>query len=239
MSSKLTVLKDKKGNIDKVVIKDVTFYYPCISRPKAIYDDRKLPYDKARKEYSVQIGVNEDVADAWDELFDKQNAKKMSNEKFIEQFQLKAEEGGDVNKLLPEPKAKRQYVIKVAQKAEKNDGTPISDNLVPRVLVPDEKDPKKLVDVTFEKLVGNGSKGHIIIRVNSNADYGTFAYLSRMIVTDLIEYEVTSVGGLSEEEADLLGFDTEIELAEVPEANKSEEQAILDAADDTFDEEDV
>lgn len=211
--------KDAKGNITSVQLNDVTFFYTNIRNPKPIYDDRKLSYEKARKEYTVDVVVNEDIADAWDEVFGKQPSKKLLNAKFKEKYKL------DDDAEVPLPKEKKQFTLKVVQKAEKKDGDPISEKLLPRVFVKNEDG--KPVDITFSTNVGNGSKGNLLIRANTN-DYGSFAYLSKMLVTDLIEYEE---GAMSEDDEEFLGTD-DVELAEAPERKASKPTNDSDDDDD-------
>lgn len=201
--AEMKLKKDKKGNVTSVTLKGVHLFYTNIRRPKAIYDDRKLPYEKARKEYSVDIAVTEDVADEWDELFGKQPSKKHTNKSFREKYKI--DDDGDI----PYPKEKKQYTLKVTQKAEKKNGDPISDKMIPRVFV---KEGEKPTDITFDTNVGNMSVGNVLIRVNQN-DYGNFAYLNKILVTDLIEYEDRV---MSEDEEEFLGTD-DVEFAEAPE----------------------
>lgn len=203
MSTEIKFKKDRKGVVESVTVKNAVFYYTNIRTPRPIFDDRDLPYEKARKEYSVDVAVTEEVADAWDEVFTKQPSKKYSNAKFMEKYKLEDESE------LPFPKEKKQFTIKFTQKVEKKDGTLISDGLIPRVLI--STDEGKVQDITFDTNVGNGSKGNVLLRAVTNG-YGTFSYLSKVKVEDLVEYEG---GGLSEEEKEFLGVD-EVEYAEAP-----------------------
>lgn len=223
MSTTITFNKDKKGNVESVAIHGTTFYYTNIRTPRPIYDDRKLAYDKARKEYSVEVAVTEDIADEWDEVFAKQPSKKYTNAKFMEKYKLEDKSE------LPFPNEKKQFTIKITQKAQKNDGDPINSSLIPRVFLVEDKKGK---DVTFDTNIGNGSKGSVLVRANTN-DYGAFAYLSKLkiAIEDLVEYEGNE--GLSDEEKDFLGVD-EVELAEAPErkATKATERSDDDDDDD-------
>lgn len=207
MDTQIKFQKDNKGNISDVVITNVGIYYCNIRSPRPIYDDRKLAYNKARKEYSVEVAVSEEVADSWDEVFTKQPSKKYTNAKFMEKYKLDNKED------LPFPNEKKQFTIKIVQKAQNKDGEPVPDFMIPRVFVIKDK---KAVDVTFDTNVGNGSKGAVKLRVNAN-DYGTFAYLSRVKVDELVEYEG---GGSGEADKDFLGVD-DVELAEAPERKPS------------------
>lgn len=200
--SKIIVRKDKKGNIEDVIVENATFFYTHMRKPTAIFDDRKLPYDQARKEYSIDVAVTEEVADQWDELFAKQPSKKFTNAKFREKYKMEDDDE------LPVPDAKKQFIIKMTQKAQKKDGDPIGAKLIPRVFVVEEGKGK---DITFETNVGNGSTGKVMVRAVAN-DYGLFAYLSRVKVDNLIEYNADNTA----EEKDFLGVD-EVELADAPE----------------------
>lgn len=210
----MTVQKDNKGNITQIIIKDVTFYYTCVKRPVPIFDDRKLSYEKARKEYKTTIAVNEDVADQWDEIFSKQPSQKWANAKFMENYKLE-----DASEL-PFPDEKKQFTIKVTQKAQKKDGSPIDPRSVPKVL---KVEGKKGVDIGRKVNVGNGSKGTLIVRVLSN-DYGTFSYLDTMAIMHLVEYEDSGNGAISKGAMDALGLD-DVEIDDTPiEESKAPEQ---------------
>ena len=201
----MNVQKDNKGNITQIIIKDVTFYYTCVKRPVPIFDDRKLPYDKARKEYKTTIAVSEDVADQWDEIFSKQPSQKWANAKFIENYKLE-----DASEL-PFPDEKKQFTIKVTQKAQKKDGEPIDPRAIPKVL---KVEGKKGVDIGRKLNVGNGSKGTLIVRVMSNS-YGVFSYLDTIAITDLVEYEDGGNGVISKGAMDALGLD-DVEMDDTP-----------------------
>ena len=212
----MNVQKDNKGNLTQIIIKDVTFYYTCVKRPVPIFDDRKLPYESARKEYKTTVAVSEDVADQWDEIFSKQPSQKWANNKFIENFKL-----GDASEL-PFPKEKKQFTIKVTQRAQKKDGEAIDPRSVPKVL---KVEGKKGIDIGKRTNVGNGSKGTLIVRVLSN-DYGTFSYLDTMAITDLVEYEGGGNGVISKSAMDALGLD-DVEMDDTPiveEESKSSNQ---------------
>jgi len=200
--STLTVKRDKKGNVESAIIEGGTFYYAHLKTPTSIYNDRKLPYKEARKEYAVDVAVTEDVADEWDEIFAKQLSKSIKNDKFIEKYKLDED-----NPQLPFPDEKKQYIIKITQKAQYEDGEPIKEGLIPRVKMVLDGVAK---DITFTTLIGNGSTGKALVNCSVN-DFGTFAYLYRMQVKDLIEYEVTD-----NVEKDFFGVD-EIEQAAAPE----------------------
>ena len=216
--AQMIMKRNTKGDVESVILKDVTLFYTCIQSPRAIYDDRNVAYEKARKEFTVDVaGLSEDDCDTWDEIFGKQPSKKHSNEKFRSHYKL------EDNDELPDPNGKKQYTLKLGQKAQNNAGEPISEKMVPRVLM---VEGGKAQDITFTTLIGNGSKGDVMVRCMKN-DYGQFSYLYRVKVTELVEF----ASGNNADELEFLGVD-EVELAEMPkkaaqepakESNKAEE----------------
>ena len=231
--SQMKIQKDGKGNITQIIISDVTFYYTCVKRPVPIYDDRKLPYEKARKEYKTTIAVDEDTADQWDEIFGKQPSQKHNNAKFMEHYKLESEEE------LPVADAKKQFTIKVTQKAQNKDGNPINPKAVPKVL---KVEGKKGIEIGRSTNVGNGSKGTLIVRVMSN-DYGTFSYLDTVAITSLVEYDDDS-GAVSKGTLDALGLDdvemddTPVEEVKPSSSSQDDEPPFDHANDEDFTEED-
>lgn len=212
----MKVQKDTKGNINQIIITDATFYYTCIRKPVAIYDDRKVPYAQARKEYKTTVAVDEETADQWDEIFGKQPSQKHSNAKFVENYKLEDESE------LPYPDSKKQYTIKVTQKAQKKDGTNIDPRAIPKVL---KREGKKGIEIGKTTNVGNGSKGVLVVRVMSN-DYGSFAYLDTMVIDDLVEYDDNS-GAVNKETLNELGLD-DIETQEVVEEDNKIPDEVLE-----------
>lgn len=221
----VTFKKDSKGNINKAIVSDVVFYYTSVQKPRPIYEQRDWS-NPNKFEYLVDVVVDEDTADILEETFPKGSYKKFSKEKFMERFKIEDESE------LPFD-AKKYFVAKFKQAAQKKDGEPISPQLRPRVF---EMVDGKPVDVTVDKLVGNGSKGDILLRVGSN-DYGTFAYLSMIKVIDMVEYEQTSSNGIDEDSMDFLGG--EVELADTSENDKQpvkKDNYSEESEDEEFDE---
>lgn len=224
--STMKIVKDAKGNISKVFIEDVVFYYAQVQKAKPIYDQREWS-NPNKFEYLVDVLVDEDTYDLIEETFPKTSLKKYSKEKFMERFKIESEED------LPYD-SKKYFVAKFKQAAQKADGSPINPQLRPRAF---EMVNGKAVDITIDKLIGNGSKGAILLRSSTNSTYGTFAYLSTLKVTDLVEYETSSV--TDEAVSDFLGGD--VEFADIPEETfEKPEQNSEDFSDDDlpFDDDD-
>lgn len=132
-------------------------------------------YQSEEKEYSLDLIVDEDTADSWNENFPKQSAKVVKTSDFETIYKIPA----------PYPEAKKQYVVKLKKPAQYKDGTPVPKQYCPKVL---QKQGEVNVDITDQILVANGSKGVVSYEVTENS-YGSFARLRNLLVTDLIEYK--------------------------------------------------
>ena len=132
-------------------------------------------YQSTEKEYKAGVVVDEDTADAWNEMFPKQAAKVVKTSDFKDTYKIDA----------PFQNEKKQYVITLKKPAQYADGSPLPKQYQPRVLVPQGK---QAIDVTDTQLPANGSKGKISFESRENS-YGTFAKLRNVLVTDMIEYK--------------------------------------------------
>lgn len=156
------------------VIDNVVFFYTKIQQATKKYQSNDT-------EWSVDCAVDKATAKKWNKEFPKQKVKEIDNDEFLEKF--KVEE-------VPFPEQEEQFVIKL-KKAATRDGKATPDKFRPRVL---EATAAGNVDVTFTKLVSNGSKGKASYVTNEN-DFGVFAQLSAILVEDLIEYQSTGGAG--------------------------------------------
>ena len=132
-------------------------------------------YQSSDKEYKAGVVVDEDTADAWNEMFPKQSAKVVKTSDFKEIYKIDA----------PFQNEKKQYVINLKKPAQYKDGTPLPKQYQPKVLL---ADGKQAIDVTDTMLPANGSKGKISFESRENS-YGTFAKLRNVLVTEMIEYK--------------------------------------------------
>lgn len=157
-------------------LNNVVFAYTKIQQPDFKYGST------SEKEFSVDCIVDKATAKTWNKAYPKQKAKEIDNDDFERIFKIAPPFEGD-----------EQYVIKLKKPAQyKKDGEthPVPDQYRPRVF--EKGNDGKLVDITKDKLVSNGSKGAVSFEENSN-DYGTFARLKAIRVDKLIEYK--KVGG--------------------------------------------
>lgn len=152
-------------------ITDVHLMYTCIKTPVTCYDESK------GKEYKVDVVVSEDAAEDWDEEFPKQKAKRIKNEKFLETYKVES---------VPFDDQKYQYVIKIKKPANLADGSPLPDRYRPRAYL--QIADGEMEDITEETMIGNGSEGTVVYETMTN-DFGTFAKLKGVLVTNLIPYD--------------------------------------------------
>lgn len=147
-----------------------TLVYVIVDRAVDCYEKNK------GKEWKAGVVItDEDIADAWDELYPKQAAKKVKANQFEETYKCE----------LPEDAGKNVWVITLKKNEKLANGEPVPDKYRPRVF---EKQGNSRVDVTFTKLVGNGSKGTLSVDHYETETYGAVARLKNILVTDLVEY---------------------------------------------------
>ena len=174
-----------KLNTEAQVIEGVGFYYTKIQNPSPKFN----PADG--NEFVVDLHVDKATAKAWSKEFPKNKPKEMEYDEFVEKF-------GEANAIGTE----EQFFVKL-KKNESYDKngvrTPIDDKYRPRVL---QEVDGELEDITFTKLVGNGSKGVAQYEINEN-NYGKFANLVAIKVEELDEY--VSKGGDVTEKFSALG----------------------------------
>lgn len=135
-----------------------------------------LKFQSDEKEWVVDVIVDEDTADNWNEEFSKQPAKAIKTSEFEASYKIAP----------PFPNAKKQYVIKLKKSCTYKDGNPLPEWAHPKVLMQDELG--EFVNITQEQLVGNGSVGTVTYDFTENS-YGKFARLRNVLVEELVAYE--------------------------------------------------
>lgn len=87
---------------------------------------------------------------------------------------------------LPEDAGKNVWVLTLRKSVELGKtGKAVPDKFRPRVF---EKEGNILTDITFTKLVGNGSFGKLSVDRFDRTAGGSSLYLKNVLVTDLVEY---------------------------------------------------
>jgi hypothetical protein len=145
-----------------------TLVFTCLQEPVACYDKEK------GKEWKVGIVVDEDTADAWNEIYMKQPAKAVKTVDFEADYKCSP----------PFPDEKKQYVITLKKNEKLANGEDVPDKYKPKVLIQTSEGRE---DITQTTLVGNGSLGSVSVDHFENS-YGAMARLKNILVTELVEY---------------------------------------------------
>ena len=162
-------------NLENNLLENVTLFYGKIKTPSLKYQSQ------TEKEFSITAIVDKQTAKAFGKQFPKQKPKELDNDEFNERYgEQYAIDGQDEQFLITLKKA--------ATYKDKETGAikDIPDAYRPRVFIDDGN--SELEDITFTKLIGNGSKGTIQFEVTENS-YGTFAKLLAVKVDELVEVQ--------------------------------------------------
>ena len=140
-------------------------------------------YQSTDKEWSIEVIVDEDTADAWDAQFKKQPAKKIKASEFEAKYKI------------PVPDAlkneKNVFGIKLKRQAT-NDGVPVDNDFRPKVFVDDTEGNR--TEIGQSRLIANGSFGKVSYYISTN-DFGTFARLQNVLMEEDNFIECESSGG--------------------------------------------
>ena len=167
-------------NAENNLLENVTLFYTKIKTPSLKYQSQN------EREFAVTAHVDKATRNAWNKQFPKQKAKEVEYDDFVEKFGKEYAIGDE-----------EQYLITLKKPAQYKDKTTgelkeIPDAYRPRAFLDDGNG--ELEDITFTKLIGNGSKGVIQYEVNENS-YGTFAKLLAVKVDELVVVEQAGAEG--------------------------------------------
>jgi hypothetical protein len=151
-----------------------TLLYVSLQKPVKCYEQEK------GLEWKASIVVDEDTADLWEELYNKQPPKRIKTDEFEALYKIPP----------PFPDERKQFIITLRKNTLLANGKPVPDIYQPKVIVPEDGEYK---DVTSSVLVGNGSIGEISVD-HYDAKLGAVARLKNVLVTDLVEYVETHAG---------------------------------------------
>ena len=163
-----------KLNTEAQAIEGVNLFYVKLQKPSLKYQSQ------TDKEFSVTVQVDKATKTLWNKTFQKQKCKELEYDDFCEKYGVEYAIGNEEQYLLT---LKKPANYKDKETGQLKD---IPDAYRPRALIDDGNG--ELEDVTFTKLIGNGSKGVVQYEVNSN-DYGTFAKLLAIRVDELVVVE--------------------------------------------------
>jgi hypothetical protein len=166
-----------KEDLKMALIENVTFLYAKVQSPV-------LAYNKVDTEWSVDVVCSKADAKKIKKEFPKTSLKEFDNADFTEKFGIEP----------PFPKQDEQFILKFKKSHVKN-GKETPEKYRPRVIQQVGEDRE---DITFDKLVGNGSKGTLSYRIKETDTYGNFAELQAILVTDLVEYQ-SKGGGVTDD----------------------------------------
>lgn len=178
--SKLQLIEDTSGKLEKGYIRDATFCYVKLQTGSYKYQS------KTEKEYTVDVVVDKKTAKAFKKAFPKNGFKEVDTADFEKQFKIAP----------PFPDEDEQFIIKMKADCQlkydapnaglvKGDKIPHEWSSRPKVLRPVEGGVE---DITLVTLVANGSKGDVSFNIKSN-DFGTFPAFTGILVKELIEYQ--------------------------------------------------
>lgn len=160
------------------VIQNVTFLYAKVMNPVPAYN-------KVDTEWAVDVVMSKKDAKGIKKEYPKTSLKEYDNDEFQEKFGIEP----------PFPDQDEQFVVKFKKSHIKN-GKETPEQYRPRVI--QQMEDGSRVDITFDKLVGNGSKGDFSYRIKETKDYGNFVELQALLVKDLVEYK-SKAGGVADD----------------------------------------
>lgn len=197
------------------LIENVTFLYAKVQNPVPAYN-------KVDSEWSVDVVASKADAKKIKKDFPKTSLKEFDNADFTEKFGIEP----------PFPKQDEQFILKFKKSHIKN-GKETPEKYRPRVIqqVGDVRE-----DITFDKLVGNGSKGTLSYRIKETDSYGNFAELQAILVTDLVEYQ-SKAGGVTDDFGPVKLKDAPVQERVAP--KQGEAQAVQEEPEDDFDSDSV
>lgn len=172
-----------------------------------------IPAKKYQKqdefELSIDVVVSEDDADIWDEKFKKQTARTVKTSEFENIYKFKA----------PFPDQKKQFIIRLKRDTTYKDGNPVPEEYWPKVFKLEGSKRKEFGSYLKKNNIGiaNGSTAKVSFEVSDN-DFGTFARLKNILVTNLIEYKGRGEAG------DEFGCEEEDGAGEFDGDNQSQDQ---------------
>jgi len=187
------------------VVNNVTFLYTKIQNPVPAYN-------KVDSEWSVDVVMSKKDAKAIKKDYPKTSLKEYDNDDFQEKFGIEP----------PFSSQEEQFVVKFKKSHIKN-GKETPEKYRPRVI--QEMGDGTRVDITFDKLVGNGSKGDLSYRIKETDTYGNFVELQAILVKELVEYQ-SKGGGVADDFGD-------VQLKEAPAAKVVEIQGEPEAKDES------
>lgn len=151
-----------------------TLMYAKVAQPDTAYESNDT-------EWSVEVIVDEDTAEAWDETFPKQKSKKIKVADFEARYKVPC----------PIEGVKNVYSVKLKRAATK-DGVPVEESFAPKVFLDDEEGNR--TDISKSRLMANGSYGKVSYYIFENS-FGKFNRLQNILMEEKDFKEYVRSGG--------------------------------------------
>ena len=159
------------ANENKIGFVEGVACFAKIAKPTKKYQSEEL-------EFSIDVVVPKSFAKEWNKNFKKQPSKVVDTSDFEGIYKIKP----------PFADEDEQYIVKLKKPAAYKDGTKLDKEYWPKILVQNEDEAVPIEDGV---LVANGSKVNVSYEITSN-DFGSFARLKNVLVTDLIKHYASS-----------------------------------------------
>lgn len=172
-----------------------TLVYAKIAQPDNAYQSEE-------KEWTVEVIVDEDTAEAYDEQFKKQPSKKIKAADFEAKYKIPCPIAG----------VKNVYSIKL-KRAATNDGVPVDEKFAPKVFLEDDEGNR--TDITLSRLIANGSYGKVSYYISENG-FGRFSRLQNILMDEKGFKEYVRSGGAGGAPGDEFGGGGKVVKVEAP-----------------------
>ena len=176
-----------------------TLVYVQVNKPVDCWDKEK------GQEWKASVVVDEDTADAWNEMYPKQSTKVVKTSEFQGIFKVPA----------PYPDEKKQYIVTLRKNTQLTKTFDVIDEETGEPVIGDDGKVKKRKEfsplpemyhpkaylqgedgreeITKTKLIANGSYGTVSVTSRSTPN-GPVAQLRNILVTSLVEYKGGEAG---------------------------------------------
>lgn len=206
----ISIKTNSKDQATNLIIKEAFAYFTRIKAPQNTWKDKDKPLSaNPEREYKTTLLVDKDVAKVWNKAFKKSKSESMDADEAV--ARLKLDSASDL------PFEAEEYFVITLKQSEKTKVT--DENGKEKIVKRTGKKRPQVVHkgevITFKTLVGAGSKVTVTGTASTNPSYGTFPYLDKMLVTDLVEVEGS---GVNAEVFGDLDFDSVEEVAETDES---------------------
>ena len=168
-------------------LKGVTLTYVCLTKPQ-------LKYESTDKEYLVEVTFDKATYKAWKKIFKKNTPREIENADYEKYKKITAPFQDQDEQYVYKFKVDEKFSNSFKDKSgtEYAEGDLVPKTWLPKVLLPQESG--ELLDITWDKMVANGSTADIAFKTRKNAYGGLSIKLDSILLDNFIEFESTSTG---------------------------------------------